>query len=176
MLTALSVPKTKIMTWVLLMRADQSSSTIKRNNMELGKHVQLTLVSFEQQMLPTSPISFCTRFTCNKGNRRRKCHSLLVLFFIFVILFAFWYRFLLFSPYLSNREYAAAKENMILGYAPLKENEGQICLKPVKTMTCSRFEEVHLHLQCTALWPVRTSIIRIQRFVQLFWHTASVEV
>ena len=35
-------------------------------------------------------------------------------------------------------------------YAPLNENEGQICLKLVKTMTCSRFEEVHL--QCTALW------------------------
>ena len=29
------------------MRADQSSSTIKRNNMELGKHVQLTLDLFQ---------------------------------------------------------------------------------------------------------------------------------
>ena len=47
MLTALSVLKTKIMTWVLLMRADQSSSTIKRNNMEQGKHVQLTLDLFQ---------------------------------------------------------------------------------------------------------------------------------
>ena len=35
------------------MRADRSSSTIKRNSMELGKHVQLTLVSLEQLMLPT---------------------------------------------------------------------------------------------------------------------------
>ena len=123
--------------------------------------------------MPTSPISLCTRFACNKGNRRRKCYSLFVLFFVvcFNCLFAFWYRFLLFSPYLSNREHAAAKENMILGYASknrkiryasLKENEGQICLKPVKTMTCSRFEEVHL--QCTAPWPVRIGIIRIQRF------------
>ena len=67
---------------------------------------------------------------------------------------------------------ATAIKNMILryvsknkkyAYAPLNENEGQICLKPVKTMTCSRFEEVHL--QCTALWPVRIGIIRIQCFV-----------
>lgn len=51
-------------------------------------------------------------------------------------------------------------------YAPLNENEGQICLKPVKTMTCSRFEEVYL--QCTALWPVRIRIIRIQCFKFVF--------
>ena len=51
------------------MRADRSSSTIKRNNMELGKHVQLTLVSFEQQMLPT-----CRRllFPCARGSRAIK--------------------------------------------------------------------------------------------------------
>ena len=155
------------------MRADRSSSTIKRNNMELGKHVQLTLVSFEQQMLPT-----CRRllFPCARGSRAIKeigdANAIVCLscFLLFVCLFAFWYRFLLFSP-LSNREHGAAKENIILGYASrnrkiryasLKENEGQICLKPVKTMTCSRFEEVHL--QCTAPGPVRIGIIRIQRF------------
>ena len=54
-----------------------------------------------------------------------------------------------------------ASKNRKIRYASLKENEGQICLKPVKTMTCSRFEEVHL--QCTAPWPVRIGIIRIQR-------------
>lgn len=114
--------------------------------MELGKHVQLTLVSFEQQMLPT-----CRRllFPCARGSRAIKeigdANAIVCLscFLLFVCLFAFWYRFLLFSPYLSNREHAAAKENMILGYASknrkiryasLKENEGQICLKPVKTM------------------------------------------
>lgn len=57
-------------------------------------------------------------------------------------------------------------------YAPLNENEGQICLKPVKTMTCSRFEEVHL--QCTALWPVRIGIIRIQCFVFLETRTSKI--
>ena len=51
------------------MRADQSSSTIKRNNMELGKHVQLILVSLEQQMLPTCrrllfPFARGSRFVC----------------------------------------------------------------------------------------------------------------
>ena len=122
------------------MRADRSLSTIKRNNMELGKHVQLTLVSFEQQMLPT-----CRRllFPCARGSRAIKeigdANAIVCLscFLLFVCLFTFWYRFRLFSPYLSNREHAAAKENMILGYASknrkkryasLKENEGQIDL------------------------------------------------
>ena len=156
------------------MRADRSLSTIKRNNMELGKHVQLTLVSFEQQMLPAWRRLL---FPCARGSRAIKeigdVNAIVCLscFLLFVCLFTFWYRFRLFSPYLSNREHAAAKENMILDYASenrkirytsLKENEGQICLKPVKTMTFSRFEEVHL--QCTAPWPVRIGIIRIQRF------------
>ena len=122
------------------MRADRSLSTIKRNNMELGKHVQLTLVSFEQQMLPT-----CRRllFPCARGSRAIKeigdANAIVCLscFLLFVCLFTFWYRFRLFSPYLSNREHAAAKENMILDYASenrkirytsLKENEGQIDL------------------------------------------------
>ena len=70
------------------MRADQSSSTIKRNNMELGKRVQLILVSLEQQILPTCRrlLFPFARGSRAKGNRRRKCCSLFVLF---VCLFAF---------------------------------------------------------------------------------------
>ena len=54
---------------------------------------------------------------------------------------------------------------MILGYASKNRKiryASLIYLKPVKTMTCSQFEEVHL--QCTAPWAVRIGIIRIQRF------------
>ena len=49
-----------------------------------------------------------------------------------------------------------------------------ICLKLVKTMTCSRFEEVHL--QCTAPWPVRIGIIRIQRFAIGFLETITSKI
>ena len=126
--------------------------------------------------VPTSPISLCTRFACNEGNRRRKCYSLFVFFYccLFVCL-RFGTAFFSSRRICPIENMRLQKKNMILGYASknrkiryasLKENEGQIYLKPVKTMTCSRFEEVHL--QCTALWPVLIRIIRIQCFKFVF--------